>query len=286
VTPGTGEQAHRFEHRNEEDSSMRVYLTNTELETEVGKQLLELVVRIATDGKLDLPEIKELRGWLLSNKENDSVVAIGYLRGIMDRITADRVIDRDELLELHLAIERVIPTTHRTPILQARKKREAARRERLRELRRIEQEKEKEALDRIRKEEHARLMRLRHTFAKVAGVTYPNDDGSERQDIIKRCKVGEQLTLRHDAYNEYSIFATQVLRANGEQLGHAPEYLAEMICSELEAGYSATGILKDLTGGTWDKPTRGVNFVTFFVAKDVTNEELQQYANGVFAAQA
>jgi hypothetical protein len=43
---------------------MRVYLTQPELETEAGKQLLELTIRIAADGKLDLPEIKELRKWL------------------------------------------------------------------------------------------------------------------------------------------------------------------------------------------------------------------------------
>ena len=129
-------------------------------------------------------------------------------------------------------------------------------------------------------------MRLRHSFAKVAGVTFPNDDGSERQDIIKRCRPGEQLILRHDAYNKYSIFATQVLRANGEQLGHAPEYLAERICGEIEDGYKTVAVLTDVTGGTSDKPTRGVNFAVFFVAQDVTNEELQQYANDVLSSRA
>jgi hypothetical protein len=51
---------------------------------------------VAIDGKLDLPEIKELRKWLRANKENDSIAAIGYLHDIMARITADGVIDRDE----------------------------------------------------------------------------------------------------------------------------------------------------------------------------------------------
>ncbi|HEY2783958.1 MAG TPA: HIRAN domain-containing protein, partial [Fimbriiglobus sp.] len=121
---------------------------------------------------------------------------------------------------------------------------------------------------------------------KVAGVTFSNDDGSERQEIIQRCSVGEQLTLRHDAYNAYSMFATQVLRSNGEQLGHAPEYLAERICIELEEGYNPTGILKNITGGTWDKPIRGVNFAVFFFAKDVTDSELRQYVATVLANEA
>lgn len=263
---------------------MRVFLTTPELETEAGKQLLNLSVRIATDGKLDLPEIKELRRWLRDNEANVSVAAIGYLRDIMARIASDGIIDRDELLELHLAVERVIPASHRTSVIQARKQREVARRDRLREQRRVEKEKEKEERKRIREEEYARQIRLRHCFAKVAGVTYPNDDGSERQNIIRCCKRGEQLILRHDAYNEYSMYAIQVLRTNGEQLGHAPEYLAEQIYNEIEDGYNAVGVITDITGGSWDKPTRGVNFVVFFVARDVTNEELQRYANDVLAA--
>lgn len=263
---------------------MRVFLTKPDLGTEAGKQLLELSVRIATDGKLELPEIRELRKWLRANKDNESVAAIAYLHDIMARITADGVIDRDELFELHLAVERVIPIAHRAPVIQSRKKREAARRERLREKRLIEKEREKEERKQIREEEYARRMRLRHSFAKVAGVTFPNDDGSERQNIIKRCKPGEQLILRHDAYNEYSMFATQVLRINGEQIGHAPEYLAERICNEIEDGYKVVGVLADVTGGTWSKPTRGVNIAVFFVAQDVTNEEFQQYADGVLAA--
>lgn len=263
---------------------MRVFLTNPELETEAGKQLLELTLRIAADGKLELPEIKELWKWLRANKENQTITAIGYLHDIMTRITADRVIDRDELLELHLAIERVIPTAHRGSIIQARKKREAVRHARLQEIRRIEKEKEKEERKGIREEEYTRQKRLRYSFAKVAGVTFSNDDGSERQAIIKRCKPGEQLILRHDAYNEYSMFATQVLRTNGEQLGHAPDYLAERISTEIEEGYNVVGVLTDITGGASDKPTRGVNFCVFFVAPDVTNEELQQFSKSVLAA--
>lgn len=74
---------------------MRVFLTQPELETEAGKQLLELVVRIATDGKLDL-EINQLHKWLRANKGIETVAAISYLHDIMARITADGVIDRDD----------------------------------------------------------------------------------------------------------------------------------------------------------------------------------------------
>jgi hypothetical protein len=32
--------------------------------------------------------------------------------------------------------------------------------------------------------------------SKVAGVSYANNDGTERQTIIVRCRIGETLTLR------------------------------------------------------------------------------------------
>ena len=144
----------------------------------------------------------------------------------------------------------------------------------------------KEEGKRLREEEYARKMRFRHAYAKVAGVTFPNDDGSERQEIIGRCWVGEGLILRRDTENRFSSDATQVLRASCEQLGHVPEYLAERICHELEAGYKVAGIITDLTGGSWDRPTRGVNFIVFFLAADVIDEEFQQYAKSVVAFDA
>lgn len=263
---------------------MRVYLKASDLESEAGKQLLDLAVRIAMDGKLDLDEIKALRAWLRANESNKEIAAIGYLHDIMTRVAGDGVIDRDELIELHLAVERVVPPSHRAPIMEARKKRDAVRRERMKEARRVEREKEKEERQRLREEEVARAMRLRHSFAKVAGVTFPNDDGSERQAIIRRCKSGERLKLLHEPDNEYSEFAIQVVRENGEQLGHAPEYLAEQICQELESGYQVVGVLKNVTGGTRDKPTRGVNFLTVFMAADVSRDELAAYVAETFAA--
>ena len=263
---------------------MRVYLTSADLLDVLGKQLLELSIRIALDGKLELEEIKELRRWLRENKEKTAIPAVGYLHEIMVRITADGVIDRDELLELHLGIERIIPNEHRAPIVEARKKREAKRRDRVREHRRIEKEKEKQEQKEFRQAEHARMMRLRHSFAKVAGVSFANDNGSERQEIIRRCRPGEQLIFRHDAYNQYSIFATQILRTNGEQLGHAPEYLAEQIVDEIQDGYAVLGVLANVTGGTFDKPTMGVNFAIFFMAQDVPIDELNAYAKQMLAA--
>lgn len=36
---------------------------------------------------------------------------------------------------------------------------------------------------------------IRSLYTKVVGVSHPNDDGTSRQEILSRCKEGEQLTL-------------------------------------------------------------------------------------------
>lgn len=265
---------------------MRVFLTNPELATETGQELLALVTRIALDGKLDLAEIKELRSWLRINEARTDIAAVRYLNDIMTRIAADGHIDRDELLELHLAVERVVPSALRRPITQARKVRERDRRLRTQEAQRLERERVSEERRLAAAVEQARSRRIRHRFAKVAGVTFPNDDGTERQSILRKCSPGEQLVLRHDPYNRFSPFATQVLRLSGEQLGHVPEYLAEQVCAEVDHGYRAIGVLTALTGGTWDKPIRGANLAIFFVSTDVSNEELQKYAEEAISSGA
>lgn len=262
--------------------STRVYLTQPEINTTAGTELLELCLRITADGKLDLAEIKELRSWLSTHKGQTGITAIPYLRDIIKRITADGVIDRNELRELHLAVERVIPASHRTPAEQARKKRDAAKRERKRLQREAEKQAQREAKQR-ESEEYARSRRLRHQVAKAVGVSYPNDDGSDRQRIIERCAPGEWLVLQHEPENSFSDVAVSLLRTNGEKIGHAADYLGERIVDEKEQGYHAIGIILEVTGGTWEKEYRGVNFAAIFYASDVTQDELQHYANTILA---
>lgn len=112
---------------------MRVYITDSELKTDQGSKLLDLCLEITRDGKIDLDEIKALRAFLRANKEKSPVKAVSYLNEIMDRITADKTIDKDELAELHAAIERVIPVAVRTQAIQARKKRTILKKEKRRE---------------------------------------------------------------------------------------------------------------------------------------------------------
>src|SRR5687767_11572438 len=36
---------------------------------------------------------------------------------------------------------------------------------------------------------------VRHLYAKVVGLPYPNEDGTSRRDVVRRCTRGEVLRL-------------------------------------------------------------------------------------------
>jgi len=55
---------------------MKVILTPEHIATTAGKEILEPAVRTTLDGKLDLPEIKDLRRWLRANQADTSMPAM------------------------------------------------------------------------------------------------------------------------------------------------------------------------------------------------------------------
>jgi hypothetical protein len=64
-------------------------------------------------------------------------------------------------------------------------------------------------------------------YSKVAGVSFANRDGVERQDVVEHCKPGEMLKLIPEPKNRFDHNAVAVVRQNGEQLGYLNRRLAE-----------------------------------------------------------
>jgi len=77
---------------------------------------------------------------------------------------------------------------------------------------------------------------LRHFFGQLAGESYHNADGSDRQAIIQKCDVGELLILEHEPDNPHDINAIRVLRETGEQIGYLPRDFAGEVVSRTAKG--------------------------------------------------
>ncbi|MCX5804991.1 MAG: HIRAN domain-containing protein [Proteobacteria bacterium] len=62
--------------------------------------------------------------------------------------------------------------------------------------------------------------------AKIAGVIHNNNDGTSRQEILRKCSLGESLVLQRDYNNAFDEYAIAVLRKTREQVGFIPRQVA------------------------------------------------------------
>jgi hypothetical protein len=95
--------------------------------------------------------------------------------------------------------------------------------------------------------------------SKVVGCTRHNHDGRDRQDIARECRPGEPLALRREPDNAQDKNAVAVFRENGDQVGYLSASVAERLAPLLDADAPITAVVSEVTGGTADHPTYGVN---------------------------
>ena len=97
-------------------------------------------------------------------------------------------------------------------------------------------------------------------YTNVAGVTFCNPDGTRRQDIIRDCSQGERLELIREPDNRHDSHAIAVRRKkSGEQLGYISSDLAFRMADEIDSGDRFVAWISEITGGTNEFPTHGVN---------------------------
>jgi len=95
--------------------------------------------------------------------------------------------------------------------------------------------------------------------SKIAGVSFHNDDGSSRQEIIRKfCKAGDQLTLKREPNNRYgrgNAIAVHLLTE--QQIGYIEHGLSRDLAPKIDAGTRLRATVAAVTG--MDKPTLGVD---------------------------
>ena len=82
----------------------------------------------------------------------------------------------------------------------------------------------------------------------IAGVTYPNEDGTDRQAILTALRVGEDLVLNREPGNPHDKYAVAVFRANGQQVGYVPAGDIRL-ANHIDSGGTASARVLAITGG-------------------------------------
>jgi len=100
---------------------------------------------------------------------------------------------------------------------------------------------------------------LKSFHSKIFGTFHKNKDGVDRQKILRNCKIGEKLILKH-VPSSYDKNAVEVCRTTGEQLGYLSRELAKELVYRLDRGSKVDAEISDLTGGGFFyKKSRGCN---------------------------
>jgi hypothetical protein len=101
--------------------------------------------------------------------------------------------------------------------------------------------------------------------SKVAGVSHRNDDGSDRQKLIRKyCQGGGEL-LAIPERSRYAASGTAIglwvpSGRRPSKIGYIQDELVGDLLDHFKNGGGSAVRILDVTGGTRDKPSRGVNF--------------------------
>lgn len=79
---------------------------------------------------------------------------------------------------------------------------------------------------------------------KVAGVTFKNEDGTDRQKLISKLHIGEELKLLPYIYENRN--AVYVKTLNDEVLGNIPSEHTSQICNKLSNNIIEKVIVKEV----------------------------------------
>jgi hypothetical protein len=123
---------------------------------------------------------------------------------------------------------------------------------------------------------------MRHFFSNVAGESYRNADGSSRQAIIPRCRVGEFLHLEHEPDNPHDINAIRVLRQTGEQIGYLEREFAGEVVSRTAKGWGFHALVAGVGRAHGGGP-HGVALLVVVEDEGASDAQVAAYGRSVLA---
>lgn len=85
--------------------------------------------------------------------------------------------------------------------------------------------------------------KIKNVELKVVGVTFKNDDGSSRKDIIVNMTDESPVMLEREPTNKYDVNAIKVL-TDGGQIGYIGKDYSGILAPYIDAGRQFTAVVK------------------------------------------
>lgn len=103
---------------------------------------------------------------------------------------------------------------------------------------------------------------------KVVGVSFANENGTSRQDIIRQCRIGDKAQLVREPDNPYSKNgdAVKVLTADG-QIGYISNDYSFWVSRLIDEGATIDAYIERIVGNHKHKPSFGV-IIQLLTAKE------------------
>jgi hypothetical protein len=189
-------------------------LSQAQLATALGAELLSLCQSVTADGHLAPEELQGLQQWV-NDADAAALPAVQYLRTSIERVLADGRITPQEYREVYRAVEAILPFEARKQALVARQQVETA-----------------EAVARRRGEAVADTAIADLTFM-VAGV---RQEG--RPELIERCaRAGDVIVLARERDESANTTVIRVQLSSGAEIGFVPEEESGSLAPLLDGGF-------------------------------------------------
>lgn len=120
-------------------------------------------------------------------------------------------------------------------------------------------------------EEHGKKDKTIRSVTKISGVTYANQDGTSRQELLKHVAAGDTITLYEGEIDgKKVVFARHAIGT----LGTIKRDTAKAVLEAAPSLDSIRGIVLQCTGGQGSKTTRGCNVMLTYTP-DTASEETE-----------
>lgn len=79
------------------------------------------------------------------------------------------------------------------------------------------------------------MSKIQDVIFKVVGVSFKNENGTSRQEIISKMTKESNVVLVREPNNKYDINAVAVI-ADGQQIGYVGKQYAELLAQFIDGG--------------------------------------------------